>query len=68
MRTVDLDARPKAKAFFDDLTKQNRYAILYQLEDAKKPETRERRLRKLIEDCAAGRRLAQLSVPPRKTA
>ena len=35
---------------------------------AKKPETRERRLGQLIEDSAAGRRLAQLSVPPRKTA
>jgi uncharacterized protein YdeI (YjbR/CyaY-like superfamily) len=35
---------------------------------AKKPETRERRLGQLIEDSAAGRRLAQLSVQPKKTA
>ncbi len=44
----ELDARAKAKAFFAELTSQNRYAILYQLEDAKKPETRERRLRKFV--------------------
>jgi uncharacterized protein YdeI (YjbR/CyaY-like superfamily) len=35
---------------------------------AKKPETRARRLAKLIEDSAAGRRLAQLSVQPKKQA
>jgi uncharacterized protein YdeI (YjbR/CyaY-like superfamily) len=33
---------------------------------AKKPETRERRLGRLIEDSAAGRKLAQLDVRPRK--
>jgi len=33
---------------------------------AKRPETRERRLATLIEDSAAGRRLAQMSVRPRK--
>jgi uncharacterized protein YdeI (YjbR/CyaY-like superfamily) len=36
----ELDARPKAKAFFAELNSQNRYAILYRLRDAKKPETR----------------------------
>jgi uncharacterized protein YdeI (YjbR/CyaY-like superfamily) len=40
----ELDARPGAKAFFAELTGQNRYAILYRLQDAKKPETRARRL------------------------
>ncbi len=45
----ELDTRPAAKAFFAGLSSQNRYAILYRLQDAKKPETRERRLRKFVE-------------------
>jgi uncharacterized protein YdeI (YjbR/CyaY-like superfamily) len=40
----ELDARPEAKAFFEQLSSQNRYAILYRLQDAKRPETRARRL------------------------
>ncbi len=38
----------KAKAFFETLTGSNRYAILYRLQDAKKPETRARRLETFI--------------------
>jgi uncharacterized protein YdeI (YjbR/CyaY-like superfamily) len=44
----ELDANPAAAASFADLDSANRYAILYRLQDAKKPETRERRLRKFI--------------------
>jgi uncharacterized protein YdeI (YjbR/CyaY-like superfamily) len=44
----ELDARPAAKAFFRELSSQNRYAILYRLQDAKKPETRARRLAKFV--------------------
>ena len=40
----ELDARPDAEAFFARLSSQNRYAILYRLQDAKRPETRARRL------------------------
>lgn len=36
------------REFFDSLSSANRYAIVYRLDDAKKPETRERRLRKFI--------------------
>jgi uncharacterized protein YdeI (YjbR/CyaY-like superfamily) len=43
-----LDANPKAAAFFATLTGNSRYAILYRLEDAKKPETRQRRLEKFV--------------------
>lgn len=39
-----LDAAPEAKAFFETLTQANRYAILYRLQSAKKPETRVKRL------------------------
>lgn len=44
----ELDANPAAKAFFDGLDSTNRYAIIYRLGDAKKPETRQRRLRKFL--------------------
>jgi uncharacterized protein YdeI (YjbR/CyaY-like superfamily) len=44
----ELDASPKAAEFFAGLSSQNRYAILYRLDEAKKPETRERRLRKFV--------------------
>jgi uncharacterized protein YdeI (YjbR/CyaY-like superfamily) len=44
----ELAANPTAAAFFADLDGANRYAILYRLQEAKKPETRERRLRKFL--------------------
>ena len=46
---AELDARPKAKAAFATLKSQNRYAILYRLRDAKRPETRARRLQQFVE-------------------
>ncbi|QDZ08969.1 hypothetical protein FPZ24_00550 [Sphingomonas panacisoli] len=48
-----LDANPKARAFFDTLTGANRYAILYRVHDAKKPETRAARIAKFVAMCAA---------------
>jgi uncharacterized protein YdeI (YjbR/CyaY-like superfamily) len=50
----ELDARPKARAFFSQLNSQNRYAILYRLQDAKKPETRARRLANFVAMLEAG--------------
>src|SRR4051812_36851269 len=50
----ELDSRPEAEAFFAELSSQNRYAILYRLQDAKKPETRARRLAKFVEMLEAG--------------
>jgi uncharacterized protein YdeI (YjbR/CyaY-like superfamily) len=50
----ELDARPRARAFFAELNSQNRYAILYRLQDAKKPETRARRLEKFVAMLEAG--------------
>jgi uncharacterized protein YdeI (YjbR/CyaY-like superfamily) len=44
----ELDRNKAAADFFAELDSANRYAILYRLEDAKKPETRERRLRKFV--------------------
>jgi uncharacterized protein YdeI (YjbR/CyaY-like superfamily) len=44
----ELDASPAAAEFFAGLDSANRYAVIYRLNDAKKPETRERRLRKFV--------------------
>ena len=49
-----LDASPRARAFFAQLGSQNRYAILYRLQDAKKPETRARRLATFVAMLEAG--------------
>lgn len=38
-----LAERPAAKTFFETLNRQNRYAIAYRLQTAKKPETRQKR-------------------------
>ena len=54
---TELDARPEAKAFFEGLNSQNRYTILYQLQDAKRPETRARRLAKFVATLEAGERI-----------
>ncbi len=43
-----LDASPRAAAFFAGLNSVNRYAILHRLQMARKPETRERRLRTFV--------------------
>ena len=45
---AELDKDPEAKAFFEGLSSSNRFAILYRLQDAKKPETRARRLEKFV--------------------
>jgi uncharacterized protein YdeI (YjbR/CyaY-like superfamily) len=49
-----LDAEPAARAFFDTLTGANRYAILYRVQTAKKPETRAARIAKFVAMCLRG--------------
>ncbi|MGH2987147.1 MAG: YdeI/OmpD-associated family protein [Solirubrobacterales bacterium] len=44
----ELAARPAARDFFEALDSRNRYAILYRLAEAKRPETRARRLAKFV--------------------
>ena len=44
-----LESMPKAKQFYETLTKSNRYAIAYGLQSAKKPETRQRRFKKFMD-------------------
>jgi len=46
---IALDTNPKAKQFFETLTKSSRYVIAHGLTSAKKPETRQRRFSKFID-------------------
>jgi uncharacterized protein YdeI (YjbR/CyaY-like superfamily) len=46
---AELDRRPQAKAFYNTLNSANRYAIKFRLQNAKKPETRARRMQQYLE-------------------
>lgn len=50
-----LDAVPAAAAGFAALNSSNRYTILYRVQDAKRAETRARRIAQFVEMLAAGR-------------
>jgi uncharacterized protein YdeI (YjbR/CyaY-like superfamily) len=54
---AELDKDPKAAEFFATLSSINRYAILYRLQEAKRPETRARRLEKFVSMLKAGETL-----------
>ena len=49
-----LAADPAAAAMFERLTSTNRYAVLYRVETAKKPDTRARRIEQLVAMLARG--------------
>ena len=49
-----LPANPPAQAMFETLTSANRYAILYRIGNAKKTETRARRIEQFVEMLARG--------------
>jgi len=51
--TAALDRNRRARAFFETLDAANRYAILYRVATAKKPETRARRIATFVAMCAA---------------
>jgi uncharacterized protein YdeI (YjbR/CyaY-like superfamily) len=53
----ELDGNPQAKAFFGTLNSANRYAILYRIQTAKKPETRAARISKFIDMLARGEKI-----------
>jgi uncharacterized protein YdeI (YjbR/CyaY-like superfamily) len=44
----ELEKNDKAREFFATLDSRNRYAILYRIQDAKRPETRARRIEKFV--------------------
>ncbi|HTQ06793.1 MAG TPA: YdeI/OmpD-associated family protein [Polyangiaceae bacterium] len=52
----------RARAFFDALDGANRYAILYRVQTAKKPETRAARIERFVDMCARHETLH----PPRR--
>jgi uncharacterized protein YdeI (YjbR/CyaY-like superfamily) len=49
-----LEAEPRAKAFFATINAANRYAVLWRIQTAVKPETRARRIAQLVEMLARG--------------
>jgi uncharacterized protein YdeI (YjbR/CyaY-like superfamily) len=49
-----LAVQPSALAMFDILTRSNRYAVLYRVTTAKRPETRARRIEQLVAMLARG--------------
>lgn len=49
-----LDANLRAKAMFEILTSQNRFAILFRIAQAKKPETKTRRIEQFVAQLARG--------------
>jgi uncharacterized protein YdeI (YjbR/CyaY-like superfamily) len=61
-----LVAHPQARRAFAQLDGQNRYAILYRLHDAKRPETRARRLAGFIRMLEAGETLHKRESPDRR--
>jgi uncharacterized protein YdeI (YjbR/CyaY-like superfamily) len=52
---------PAARRIFEELDSANRYAVIYRVQDAKKPETRTRRIKQYIEMLARGK-----TIHPRK--
>jgi uncharacterized protein YdeI (YjbR/CyaY-like superfamily) len=53
----ELDRDPDASAFFAGLDRVNRYAILYRLQDARRPETRAARLAQFVAMLSEGRKI-----------
>src|SRR3989440_2926907 len=53
----ELDNNPKAQEFFTTLNSVNRYAILFRIQTAKKPETRSARISTFIEMLANNQKL-----------
>ncbi|CAM3034506.1 YdeI/OmpD-associated family protein [Prescottella defluvii] len=51
-----LAANPAAEAFFATLDSRNRFAALYRIQDAKRPETRARRIASFVEQFGEGRK------------
>lgn len=52
-----LDREPRARAMFECLTSQNRYSVLYRIANAKRPDTRARRIEQYVAMLARGETL-----------
>jgi uncharacterized protein YdeI (YjbR/CyaY-like superfamily) len=53
---VALKKNKKAEAFFETISKRNHFAIYYRIWDAKRPETREKRIAEFVAMLANGRK------------
>lgn len=53
----ELDGNPQAQAFFSTLNSANRYAMLFRIHTAKKPETRVARIRTFIDMLTRGEKI-----------
>jgi uncharacterized protein YdeI (YjbR/CyaY-like superfamily) len=45
---IELERNVKAKAFYDTLDRQNKYSFLFRIHNAKKPETRAKRIQQFV--------------------
>jgi uncharacterized protein YdeI (YjbR/CyaY-like superfamily) len=52
-----IDANKKAKKFFETLDSKNRYAVLFRIHNARRPETRARRISEFVEMLARGEKI-----------
>ncbi len=62
-----LAAEPRARALFDVLNSQNRFAILYRINDAKRRDTRVRRIEKFVAMLARGETIYPQKRTPRSS-
>jgi uncharacterized protein YdeI (YjbR/CyaY-like superfamily) len=53
----ELDRDPRAREAFDGLDARNRYAIIWRINDAKRPETRARRVATYLDMLRRGERI-----------
>jgi uncharacterized protein YdeI (YjbR/CyaY-like superfamily) len=65
--TAALDREPLAKAMFDRLSSQNRYAVLYRIHEAKRSDTRARRIERFVAMLARGETIHPQSKANRST-
>ena len=54
---AQLAGNDAARAFFEGLDRTNRYAILYRIQEARRPETRARRIAKFVAMLSEGRKI-----------
>ena len=62
-----LAADPAAQETFDNLTRANRYGVLYRIETAKRSETRKQRIERLVEMLGRGETLHPQARPARRS-
>ena len=54
---LELEKNERAREFFETLDRSNRYAILYRIQDARRPETRARRIARYVAMLAEHKKL-----------